>query len=412
MSSSGFTSELRADVAIVGGGLSGLTMAHALAVGGISVAVVDREDPVRAAQADFDGRTTALARACQRMYEALGLWDLMEAAACPILDIRVSDGGSRLFLHYDHEDVGDGPMGFIVENSAIREALMDKLGDRGITHVAPANVAAVVADQGGVSVDLSDGRQIRAMLAIGADGKFSPTREAAGIRSTRLGYGQSAVVCNVAHELPHNNVAHERFLPSGPLALLPLNGGCSSVVWSERDAVARALADMDEQTFNSELTHRFGDTLGALSLVGRRWCYPLSMSHAERYVGDRLALIADAAHAIHPIAGQGLNLGLRDIAVLAELLIEARGLGLDLGSAGLLQRYQRARRFDVTTMVASMDLLTRLFSNDVPALRAARRLGLGAVQRMPRLKKLFMRHAMGTLGELPSLLRGERPGTG
>ena len=253
---------------------------------------------------------------------------------------------------------------------------------------------------------------MRARLAVVAEGKASPLRAAAGIRVLRWDYPQCGIVCTVAHEKPHHGVAHENFLPSGPFALLPMTDGPdgghrSSLVWTERREVAPAMMALGGEDFARELMRRYGDGLGSLREVGGRWSYPLGLMHAERYVDQRLALIGDAAHVIHPIAGQGLNLGLRDVAALAETLMDARRLGLDLGSAEVLARYQRWRRFDNTLLMVVTDGLNRLFSNDLPPIRLARDVGLAAVDRLPPLKRFFMRHAMGMVGDLPRLTRGQ-----
>lgn len=405
------------DVVIVGGGLAGLTQGIALASHGMSVAIIDREDPARVLRAGFDGRVSAIALASQRMLEAIGLWRHVREAQ-PMWDIRVSDGDSLLFLHYDHRDLGDAPFGYMVENRIMRQAQQDALAELpGAQLIAPMTVAKVERGLPGsgapAQLTLADGRQLRARLVIGADGRQSAMREQAGIRTTTWSYDQTGIVCTVAHELPHEGAAQERFLPAGPFAILPMtddeNGvHRSSLVWTEPTERAATIMGLDDADFQAEMRRRFGDGYGEAHVVGPRWSYPLTFLHAERYTDHRLALIGDAAHGIHPIAGQGLNLGLRDIAALTEALVEARRLGLDPGQADVLERYARWRRTDTLVLSAVTDGLTRLFSNDVAPLRIARDLGLGVVERLPPLKKLFMRHAMGDLGTLPRLLRGER----
>ena len=260
---------------------------------------------------------------------------------------------------------------------------------------------------GWIEAGLADGRHVRARLAVAADGARSASRDAVGIEVVRWAYEQTGIVCTVAHERPHRGIAHERFLPAGPFAILPMKGNRSSLVWTERAALAPQLMEADEATFAAELGARFGDFLGALEVVGPRWSYPLSLTHARSYVAPRLALAGDAAHAIHPIAGQGFNLGIRDIAVLAELVVDQARLGLDIGSDDLLAHYQRWRRFDAVALIAVTDGLNRLFSNHHPALRVTRDVGLAMVNQVPPLKRVFMRHAMGLVGDLPRLARGE-----
>lgn len=421
---------LDAEVLIVGGGLVGLSLAVALADAGIEVLVIDRADPKAQLDRGFDGRAAAIARGSQRALVGIGLWDHLADAAQPILDIRVSDGrvgaaASPLFLHYDHRDLGQGPLGFIIENRMIRRALHARSGSLAahLTRRAPGRLVGLERSAGQVTAQIEDDggiAPVTAQVAICAEGRDATLRTQAGIGVTRWDYGQSGIVCTVAHERPHHGVAHEHFLPSGPFAMLPMTDGedgtggrggrrvhRSSIVWTERRALVPAMMALDETAFAAEIQRRFGDSLGALRAIGGRWAYPLSLIHAERYVAPRLALVGDAAHGIHPIAGQGLNLGLRDVAALAECLVDARRLDLDLGAADVLARYERWRRFDSLLLIAATDSLNRLFSNDLGPLRLARDLGLAAVDRLPPLKRFFMRHAMGLVGDLPRLIRGE-----
>ncbi|MCP5367765.1 MAG: UbiH/UbiF/VisC/COQ6 family ubiquinone biosynthesis hydroxylase [Hyphomicrobiales bacterium] len=407
------TAALDADVLVVGGGLAGGALTCALAGAGLAVVTVDAEDPARFLGAGFDGRASAIAAGSQRVLDAIGLWPAVAPEAQAIEEIRVSDGAlsrgdSLFFLHYDHQALGDEPFGFMVENRTLRRALMQTLpAMAGVTYLAPARVADLAHDLAGVRATLDDGRRVRARLVVGADGRRSQMREAAGIRLTQWSYGQTGIVCTVAHEYPHNGVAQEHFLPGGPFAILPLRHDRASLVWTEKDSLAPAIMALDDDEFLFELRRRFGDYLGDLRVVGPRWAYPLSLQFAETYVATRLCLVADAAHGMHPIAGQGLNMGLRDVAALAEVLADAHRLGLDLGSATVLARYARWRGFDNTLMLAMTDLLNRLFSNDVAPVRLARDLGMAAVNQVPPLKRFFMRHAMGLVGELPRLMRGE-----
>ncbi len=404
---------IRYEVVIVGGGLVGLSLACALAGAGVSVGVIDREAPATWTQAGFDGRASAIAHGSQQVLAGIGLWPLLRDQACPIKEIRVSDQESPFFLHYDHAEIGDNPMGFMLENRVMRGALV-KLAS-GLEQLdlhAPVVVETVRRDGAGVGVVLADGREITGGVLFACDGRNSALRDQAGITTTRWNYRQSGIVCTVAHEKPHRNIAHERFLAAGPFAILPLlDDGAgrhlSSIVWTERRQLVAAIMGLDEAAFAVELALRFGDFLGEVAVVGQRWSYPLGLLHADRYTAERLALVGDAAHAIHPIAGQGLNMGLRDVAALAEAVVDARRLGLDVGSGAVLQRYERWRRFDNTVLMFATDGLNRLFSNDVAPIRLGRDLGLAAVNSLPPLRRLFMRHAMGVVGTLPRLARGE-----
>lgn len=416
------------EVLISGGGMVGLTLGIALAGAGVDVAILEPADPATATDAAFDGRSSAIARGTQRILAVLGIWPGMAAAAEPILDIRVSDGrigaaASRLFLHYGRDELAeetDEPLGYIVENRAVRTALHARVAEMPTLRlITPGRLAHLERGTGAVPAvaDLADGQRLRARLVVAAEGRGSPLCTAAGIAVTAWEYPQSGIVCTVAHDAPHHGVAHEHFLPAGPFALLPMTdapmtntgGGThrSSLVWTERRTLVPAMLALDDAAFGAELQRRFGHSLGTLRPAGRRWSYPLSLMHAARYIGHRLALVGDAAHVIHPIAGQGLNLGLRDVAALAETVVEARRLGLDPGDATVLARYQQWRRFDNTVLMIATDGLNRLFSNDLGPVRLARDMGLAAVNRLPPLKRLFMRHAMGLVGELPRLVRGQ-----
>ncbi|MGB1547942.1 MAG: UbiH/UbiF/VisC/COQ6 family ubiquinone biosynthesis hydroxylase [Alphaproteobacteria bacterium] len=386
----------RAEAVIIGGGLIGLTLGIALGRSGIETIVVEREAPKRVQEAAFDGRTSAIAYGSRRVLAGLGLWEAMAADAEPILDIRVADGDSLFFLHYDHRDVGTEPFGHILENRHLRKALFESVTKvPALTVKAPAEVKHLACDAYGVRAELGNGETIAAQIAIAADGRRSPMREAAGIRTINWAYPQTAIVCTVRHERPHRGVAVEHFLPAGPFAILPMTENRSSIVWTEQSEQAPALLKLEPSDFLRELQRRFGDHLGALEVEGGRWSYPLSLVLAERYLADRLVLVGDAAHGIHPIAGQGLNLGFRDIASLAEGLVDARRLGLDLGRGAHLKRYERLRRFDSFLMAAMTDGLNRLFSNDAAPLRRMRSAGLAAVNRLSPVKRQLMRHAMG-----------------
>jgi 2-octaprenyl-6-methoxyphenol hydroxylase len=411
------------DVVIAGGGLVGLSLAVALGSAGLRVVVVDRDRPDDKLGEGFDGRSSAIARGSQQVLKALGIWDGLADEAQPIRDIRVTDGkpgepASPFFLHYAEADLGDGPMGWIVENRVLRRALYRRLAAfPEVSLLAPAAVASARTGPTTQEVRLADGRQLRAPLLVAADGKDSRLREEAAIRIWRWRYPQTGLVATLAHELPHQGVAHEHFLPAGPFAILPMTDGedgrgeksvhRSSLVWTERNELAPAFLKLDEAGFGLAMERRFGRSLGRLRPIGARFSYPLDYQLAERFAAPRLALLGDAAHVIHPIAGQGLNLGLRDVAALAESVVDQARLGLDPGGLAALERYQRWRRFDALLLGVVTDGLNRLFSNDLGPLRLARDLGLAAVNRAKPLKRFFMRHAMGLVGELPRLVRGE-----
>ncbi len=398
-----------AELLIAGGGLNGLLLGIACAGAGLTVALVDREDPAAMLDQGFDGRSSAIAYGSQQVLSAIGLWPLLVAEAEPIREIRVADDSAPLFLHYDHRELGtDAPLGWIVENRVLRRALIEQARALPtLAFLAPLAVDAVAASPAATVVALSDGRRLSARLVAAADGAASPLRQAAGIRTIEWRYPQTAIVTTVRHQRPHAGIAVEHFLPAGPFAILPMTGNRSSIVWTEREEFAPRLMALSDREFAVELAARFGDFLGAIEPIGPRWSYPVGLMLAERYVDRRLALIGEAAHVIHPIAGQGLNLGIRDVAALAEIVIDARRLGLDIGDDALLRRYQQWRRLDAMLLAAVTDGLNRLFSNQIGPLRLIRDLGLAAVNRLPPLKRFLMRDAMGITGDLPRLLRGE-----
>jgi 2-octaprenyl-6-methoxyphenol hydroxylase len=402
------TDPIRAELVIAGGGLVGLSLGIACASAGLDVAVVDRETPPATVEERFDGRSSAIAFGSQRALAGTAIWQHVVPEAEAIREIRVADGTSPLFLHYDHAELGDDPLGWIVENRVLRRALLARAAELPtLRHLAPATVAAAERAAGGVKISLADGRALRGALLVSAEGRTSPLREAAGIRTVEWRYKQTGIVCTIAHERAHLGIAVEHFLPSGPFAILPMTGNRSSIVWTERADLAPHMMALDDDRFLAELGSRFGDFLGELTLAGPRWSYPLSLMHAAAYTAPRLALVGDAAHVIHPIAGQGLNLGLRDVAALAELIVDARRLGLDIGNPALLARYARWRRFDNLALAAVTDGLNRLFSNDIAPIAALRDAGLAVVDRLPPVKRFFMRHAMGLVGDLPRLVKGE-----
>ncbi len=411
------SSTLDVDVAIIGAGPVGATLAATLAAAGVRVAVVDAAPLPPMELPEFDGRAYAIALSSKRLLEAAGVWDRLPEAPCPIHGIRVADGrpgerASPLSLHFDHAEVGDEPFGWMVEARALRVALNARLPQAPGLHVfAPAQA---VVDRGaeGAVLRLSSGQHVTARLVVGAEGRNSPLRRAAGIPAARLDYHSMGIVGAVAHEKPHRNVALEQFLPHGPFAQLPMNGipghpNVSAIVWTERTAIAKAALAMDDAAYGRQIQARMGDHLGRLTPIGRRWSYPLTAMHAARYTAERLALVGDAAHGIHPIAGQGLNLGFRDVAALAEAVIEAVNAGEDPGGTAVLARYQAARRPDSLVMLGATHALERLFSSNLPPVRIARRLGIAAVDRLPGLKRFFATRAMGLGGGATGLLGGQ-----
>jgi 2-octaprenyl-6-methoxyphenol hydroxylase len=340
------------------------------------------------------------------------LWQRLEREAQPIKDILVNEsavgrGPSPFSLHFDHREIGE-PLGHIVENRHIRQALLAEIAAERRIHFFPGTSALQLAVKDSLArITLSDGTEIAAPLAIAAEGRESALRESQGIGITGWDYGQTGIVTTVGHERPHHGVAYEQFLPTGPFAILPMTGNRASLVWTEEASQARRLLALAEEPFAAELVRRFGTHLGDVKPIGPRWSYPLRLHLARSYVKDRFALVGDAAHTIHPLAGQGLNLGLKDVAALAETLLDAARLGLDYGQLDVLERYERWRRFDSFVLAVATDSLNRLFSNDFPPLKLARELGIGMVDRIAPLRKFFMRHAGGDLGVLPRLLKGE-----
>lgn len=396
------------DIAVVGGGMVGLCLALGLSGAGARVAVIERGKLSDMAEAGFDGRGSAIAAGSQQILAGLGLWEALSADAEPILEIRVADGQSPLFLHYDHKELGDGPLGWIVENAVTRRALAAAVEAADIDVFDGTGLSSTEQEPDHVLLHLADDRRLSARLVVAADGRDSPLRGAAGIEALRWQYPQTGIVCSVSHEAPHHGVAQEHFLAAGPFAILPMTHNRSSIVWTERNELAPMFMEMDEADFAGALGERFGTYLGEIEVNPGRWSYPLSVVHAKRYVAPRLALAGDAAHAIHPIAGQGFNIGLRDVAALAEVIIDTMRLGLDPGAAEPLKRYERWRKPDNMMMIAVTDGLNRLFSNEIPPFRHARDAGLAVVNQIPPLKRVLMRHAMGVIGNLPRLTRGER----
>jgi 2-octaprenyl-6-methoxyphenol hydroxylase len=417
------------DIVIIGGGLAGSLAALALSARGFTCGVVDAAGPAVMRGLAFDGRTSAISYACARVFKRLNLWDQIAPEAEAIRDILVTDGRAKsrfddgalssFHLHFDSRELGskqdagaetssDTPMGWIVENRVMRDAMFDAIAnDDGVTLMAPAKHAATDYKPGEAITTLEDGRVLTSALVLAADGRFSSLRAQANIKTNQWRYKQAGIVATVSHERPHHGVAQEFFLPSGPFAILPMTQNRSSLVWTEREEAAPAYMALSDEHFRMEIENRFGPYLGAVEPAGPRWSYPLAFTLAQSYIAPRLALIGDAAHAIHPIAGQGYNLGVKDIAALADVLNDAREVGLDIGSLTVLQNYQRWRRFDSAALALGGDLINRLFSNDIAPLRIARDLGMGAVNAIAPLRKLLMRQAGADLGTLPSLMARE-----
>ncbi len=400
----------RVGVLIGGAGFAGLALAIALRQALGERFLVAVADPALGRPPD-DARASAIAAAARRLFKALGVWPTVAADAQPIVDMVISD--SKLddavrptFLTFAGEAAEGEPFAHMVENGRLLSALNDKAKAAGAMLLATAVERFAPAGHHVVAT-LADGSEMSAKLLVAADGARSRLREQAGIRTYGWPYGQSAIVTTVAHERPHHGRAEEHFLPAGPFAILPLTGNRSSLVWTETTAEAERILRLGDEGFHAELEKRFGLHLGELEVIGRRAAFPLGFSIAASFIGERLALVGDAAHMIHPIAGQGLNLGLRDVAALAEAITDAVRLGLDCGGAETLERYQRWRRFDTAMMGLATDGINRLFSNHSDVLRLARDIGLGLVDRMPALKDAFIREAAGITGEVPKLLRGE-----
>lgn len=399
------------DVAIAGGAYVGLSLALALkqADPTLKVAVID---PKPMDTLSGDPRASAIAAAASRMLDQLGVWDKILPSAQPINEMIVTDSKLRdtvrpIFLTFGGEVTEGEPFAHMVPNGVMMPTLYDAAKEAGVEFHAP-DIATNFRNTGDhVTVELESGASLTSRLLVAADGARSKLRDLAGIRTVHWDYGQSGIVTTVKHERPHNGRAEEHFLPAGPFAILPLPGNRSSLVWTERTADAKRLVEGDDFTFEIELERRFGHHLGKIELDGPRHAYPLGLTLARDFVKSRFALVGDSAHFMHPIAGQGLNMGFKDVAALSEVLIEARRLGQDIGGFDVLERYQRWRRFDTFQMGVVTDVLNRLFSNDNDVLRGLRDFGLGLVERMPGLKSHFIKEAAGFAGPAPKLLSGE-----
>jgi len=401
----------RVDVFIAGGGYVGLAVAVALRLArpSLAVAVADAAPPDAWRR---DVRASAIIAAAIRMLRRLGVWEEIEPSAEPIRDMVVTDSRSSdpvrpVFLTFAGEVEPGEPFAHMIPNVAMNGALRRRAGELGVTIADGAAVSGLVTGPSAAEVRLADGRKVTARLVIAADGVRSTLRDLAGIRHVRFDYGQSGIVCTVEHERPHNGRAEEHFLPAGPFAILPLRGNRSSIVWNEETAEANRLIKADPLVFEAELERRFGLKLGEIRVVDTPRAFPFGLTLVRAYVAPRVALAGDAAHGIHPISGQGLNLGFKDVAALAETIVEADRLGEDIGALDVLRRYERWRRFDTVRMGITTDLLNRLFSNDIGPLRRLRDIGLGLVDRLDPLKRYFIREASGLAGPTPRLLRGE-----
>ena len=399
------------DIAIVGGGLNGAMMGLALAEAGFRITIIDSLMSKSQQDPQFDGRCYSLALASIRLMQALGLWEALAPNAQPILEIKAADGRaysnpSPYFLHFDHHEIEEGPMGHMVEDRHLRPLLQQRLQSAAnISYRAGLSVSEMAISDTHAQLILDTQEIITTRLVIGADGRQSQTAQRAGIKRTGWRYGQTSLVCALSHDTPHQGIACQYFMPPGPLAILPLKGNRSSIVWTESDANAATIMAMDDKDYLAVLQPRIGDYLGKIELAGARYSYPLDLTIAQNYVAPRMALVGDAAHGVHPIAGQGLNLGLRDIAALSEVLSDARLRGEDFSSLAVLLRYQEWRRFDTTALALATDAVNKLFSNDNTLLRTLRDLGMGAINRMPTLRRSFIREAAGLTGELPRLMQ-------
>ena len=399
----------RADVIIFGGGLVGLALASALDSSGLSAIVVDPADPTPRVDAAFDGRTSAVSSSSMRMLETIGVADQLAERGCPIWRIAVADGLKPGGLHFDPDD--DEPLGYMHENRHLRSALRARAeAGKNSWLLWKSRVSDVDRGEHGVVVSLEDGRKLSAPLLVAADGRNSRTREAAGINVAKWKYDHQAIVSTLRHEQPHEHIAYEIFYPTGPFALLPMNddegGHRSAIVWSVPNEDAAGWLSLSDEDFAAEAQAAMGGFLGKIEMLAPRSSFPLGFHHAAQIIARRLALVGDAAHAIHPIAGQGLNLGFRDVAALAEVLVEGARLGLDLGDQTLLERYQRWRSLDALSVAFATDSLTRIYGIPGATASAFRRFGMGLVGRISPLRNRLMSEARGTSGELPLLLRG------
>ena len=398
------------DCIVIGGGLSGLTTTLALSKIGLSVAIIDKTSLKMAKKNEGDQRTTAVSASGKKVFEALDVWDSLKKGAEPILDIVVSEKGKKGHLNFDHQTVGTEPMGHILNNIELKNSLISSIRSQKNIQLFPfKSLNNFFPETGAATIHLNDGSSYEAALLVAADGRNSDGRRIAKIKSTNIDYNQSSIVFTVGHEKPHRGTAYEQFTTGGPIASLPMRGNKSSVVWSEDTEVVESLMQLDDKDFAAAASYRLNDCLGKMTIIGQRKVFPLKLNYADTIIANRFAMVGDAAHGLHPIAGQGFNLGLRDIANLTEEISNARRLGLDIGSFETLRSYQAARRFDNFSLVAATHGLNRLFTDNNKIVRFIRSSGLDAINTMNPIKNLFMRLAMGEVGSLPHLLKGQLP---
>ena len=402
--------ELDSDIIIVGGGLNGSLLAIAAAKIGFSTIVLDSKETHSDELNSFDGRSYALAASSVRLLKNLDIFEDIRDCSQPILDIEILDGKlvqgpSQFSLHFDNNEIHDGPMGYIIEDRFIQKALFAKiLASKRIDYKFDSKVIKHYRQGSYISVRLDNGQKLRTKLVVGADGRNSDIAKHAKIKKSGWRYKQNALVCAIEHEIDHKGLAWQYFLPSGPLAILPMTGNRSSIVWTEKTNDADAISLLDDNQYMEILNSRLGSFLGKSKLIGGRHSFPLELRIADRFIDDRLALIGDAAHSVHPIAGQGLNAGFKDVAVLAHVLQDSCQRGEDFGSLGVLKRYEEWRRFDSVQLAYSTDLFNRLFSNENEALQLIRNIGIKILDSIPAAKRNIIKEAAGITGELPRLM--------
>ena len=402
-----------ADVIIIGGGLNGCVLALALHQSGQRVLVLDAASPAPRGQRAFDGRSVAIMAPNARMLQALDVWPALASKAQPITHIKLAQGTIAMgcdpfFLHLDHAQMDAQPSGYMIENRHVRDVLMKQIKALKIPYFSDAAVVDHSVKTDHVQVQTAAGKHFTARLLACCDGRGSPSAARAGLSHFERPYGQSALTCTLSHSAAHNGVAHQYFLPSGPLAILPLKGQRSSIVWTDKSSAAASIHSLNDADFLSVLHQRIGNVLGDIALACPRACFPLSLSLAYHMIAPRLALVGDAAHSIHPIAGQGLNMGLKDAAALAQVVSQAAQRGQDVGDTAVLTDYQNWRRFDIARMALATDGANGLFSNDAPFLQGLRGLGMQMINGFSPLKSYFMRAAIGNEGNLPLLQQGRR----